>query len=173
MEVKVYVGTYAKYNNGNISGKWVDLCDYSDLEDFLDECRDIHDDEDDPEFMFQDTDCHNVFSDFISESSIDESIFDVIDKLHDYDLDDDGDIIALFNEACDDLSYHDDRIYSMDELDEVLEGMSKEDVFRLGCYSDINWSDDYFVFNGYGNIETISDVSNHVDWSIINEYLTK
>ena len=29
-EVKVYVGTYAKYNNGSLSGAWLDLSDYSD-----------------------------------------------------------------------------------------------------------------------------------------------
>lgn len=32
---KVYVGTYAKYNNGDISGEWLDLTDYVDYDDFL------------------------------------------------------------------------------------------------------------------------------------------
>ena len=31
----VYVGTYAKYNNGSLSGAWLDLSDYSDKEEFL------------------------------------------------------------------------------------------------------------------------------------------
>lgn len=26
---KVYVGTYGKYNNGSLSGAWLDLSDYS------------------------------------------------------------------------------------------------------------------------------------------------
>ena len=26
----VYVGTYAKYNNGSLSGAWLNLSDYSD-----------------------------------------------------------------------------------------------------------------------------------------------
>ena len=33
-EAKVYVGTYAKYNNGSLSGAWLDLSDYSDKEEF-------------------------------------------------------------------------------------------------------------------------------------------
>lgn len=28
-EAKVYVGTYAKYNNGSLSGAWLDLSDHS------------------------------------------------------------------------------------------------------------------------------------------------
>ena len=33
-EAKVYVGTYVKYNNGSLSGAWLDLSDYSDKEEF-------------------------------------------------------------------------------------------------------------------------------------------
>ena len=29
-EARVYVGTYNKYNNGSLFGKWLDLSDYSD-----------------------------------------------------------------------------------------------------------------------------------------------
>lgn len=51
---EVYVGTYAKYNEGNLHGGWFDLCDYADYGEFLDACEKIHADEDDPEFMIQD-----------------------------------------------------------------------------------------------------------------------
>lgn len=53
-EARVYVGTYAKYNNGDLTGKWLDLSDYSDRDAFLEACRELHDDESDPELMFQD-----------------------------------------------------------------------------------------------------------------------
>jgi antirestriction protein len=51
---KVYVGTYAKYNNGDLTGEWVDLTNFSNKEDFLEYCAELHSDESDPEFMFQD-----------------------------------------------------------------------------------------------------------------------
>ena len=51
---RVYVGTYHKYNEGNLSGKWVDLSDFSTYDDFLRYCREIHKDEKDPELMIQD-----------------------------------------------------------------------------------------------------------------------
>ena len=51
---RVYVGTYHKYNEGNLYGKWVDLSDFSTYADFLAYCRAIHSNERDPEFMIQD-----------------------------------------------------------------------------------------------------------------------
>lgn len=50
----VYVGTYHKYNNGSIFGKWFDLTDFDDEESFQVVCRELHKDESDPEFMLQD-----------------------------------------------------------------------------------------------------------------------
>lgn len=51
---KLYVGTYAKYNNGSIKGAWLDLDDYADRDAFLAACRELHKDEADPELMYQD-----------------------------------------------------------------------------------------------------------------------
>lgn len=54
-EPRIYVGTYAKYNDGDISGEWVDLTDFAhDYDGFVEHCREIHKDEKDPEFMIQD-----------------------------------------------------------------------------------------------------------------------
>lgn len=50
----VYVGTYHQYNGGSIFGKWFDLTDFDDEDEFYDACRALHAAEDDPEFMFQD-----------------------------------------------------------------------------------------------------------------------
>lgn len=52
--ISVYCGTYGKYANGSIDGEWIDLCQFSDIDEFLARCRTIHADESDPEFMFQD-----------------------------------------------------------------------------------------------------------------------
>lgn len=52
--MKLYVGTYAKYNNGSLGGAWLDLDKYSNAEEFEAACRRLHRDERDPELMFQD-----------------------------------------------------------------------------------------------------------------------
>lgn len=54
IEPAVYVGTYKKYNEGSLFGKWMTLSDYSDFEEFEDACKELHKDESDPEFMCQD-----------------------------------------------------------------------------------------------------------------------
>lgn len=51
---QVYVGTYAKYNNGNLDGGWLTLTDYTSYEDFCKACRKLHSTERDAEFMIQD-----------------------------------------------------------------------------------------------------------------------
>ena len=50
----VYVGTYRKYNEGSIYGKWISLSACEDYDTFYEVCREIHKDEEDPELMFQD-----------------------------------------------------------------------------------------------------------------------
>ena len=51
-EARIYVGTYAKYNNGSLQGEWVELSDFYDLDDFMERCAEIHEDEEEPEYMF-------------------------------------------------------------------------------------------------------------------------
>ena len=50
----VYVGTWHKYNCGSIAGRWFDLTTFDDERDFFAACRALHQDETDPELMFQD-----------------------------------------------------------------------------------------------------------------------
>ena len=51
---RIYVSTYAKYNDGSIDGKWIDISEYNTYKEFVDACRELHKDEKDPEFMVQD-----------------------------------------------------------------------------------------------------------------------
>ena len=78
-EARVYVGTYGKYNNGSLFGAWLDLSDYSDKEDFYEACRELHKDEEDAEYMFQDWE--NVPENLIGESWISENFFTLRDAV--------------------------------------------------------------------------------------------
>lgn len=82
-EARVYVGTYNKYNNGSFFGKWLDLSDYSDKDEFLEACRELHEDEQDPEFMFQDYE--NIPEALFSESWLSEKFFELRDAVEDMD----------------------------------------------------------------------------------------
>ena len=50
----LYCGTYGKYNSGNLCGMWVNVSTFGSYEYFIDFCKAIHADEEDPEIMYQD-----------------------------------------------------------------------------------------------------------------------
>jgi antirestriction protein len=91
---RVYVGTYAKYNNGSITGAWLDLEDYSDRDAFLEACKELHKDEADPELMFQDFE--GFPRGYYSESEISAELWDWLD------LDeDDRELLAVYQDGVD------------------------------------------------------------------------
>jgi antirestriction protein len=73
--MRVYVGTYRKYNDGNLAGKWLCIADYGTKEDFLAAGAQVHPDESAPELMFQDY--SGIAQNLISESSIDDVVFEI------------------------------------------------------------------------------------------------
>ncbi len=81
---RIYVGTYAKYTAGSLKGKWLDLEDYNDKDEFMKACKELHKDEADPEFMFNDHE--GVPSQFIGESGIDETFWDYLNSSVDDDV---------------------------------------------------------------------------------------
>lgn len=72
-EARIYVGTYGKYNAGNLTGKWLDLEDFADRDAFYEACKALHADEPDPEFMFQDFE--GFPRAFYSESNVPAELF--------------------------------------------------------------------------------------------------
>ena len=78
IEPMIYVGTYEKYNNGSIAGKWLSLNDYDDLEGFYKACKELHNEEHDPEFMFQDFEY--IPKSMIGESWIDPEFYNLLNE---------------------------------------------------------------------------------------------
>ena len=79
----LYVGTYKKYNEGSLFGAWLYPDDYADKDDFIDACLALHEDEEDPELMFQDWE--NIPGELASECSIDDEVWDYIDACNEYE----------------------------------------------------------------------------------------
>ena len=75
----VYCGTYGKYNEGSIRGAWIDLTLVKNEEEFYTICRELHQDEQDPEFMFQDW--QSIPDRYISESGINSDYFDYLETI--------------------------------------------------------------------------------------------
>ena len=80
IEPSIYVGTYEKYNNGSIAGKWLKLNDYDDLEGFYKACQELHNDEHDIELMFQDFEY--IPKSMIGESWLSDEFFDFLEVVN-------------------------------------------------------------------------------------------
>ncbi|HGB9753149.1 TPA: antirestriction protein ArdA [Escherichia coli] len=93
----VYVGTYAKYNNGSIAGEWINLLDdVTDREDFYEKIAELHSDEADPEFMFQDYE--NMPRGIVSETSINWDYIDGLRRVLEENNEEWAEAYALFVE---------------------------------------------------------------------------
>ena len=65
---------------------------------------------------------------------------------------DDSEIIALHNEYCDAVNGYDNHIYYMSDFDEIMANTEPWEVARSCYYGDFRPCDEYFYFNGYGNL---------------------
>lgn len=65
--------------------------------------------------------------------------------------------VQLLNEYYEAKNYYDDRIYDFDEdsFNELI--TDPWEALRSCLFGDVNMGHDYFTFDGYGNIETLSD----------------
>ncbi len=102
----VYCGTYAKYNDGSLYGMWLDLSSFGDFDEFMEACRWLHRDEEDPELMFQDYE--NFPEEWYSESCMDEDTFDRILEFAALDEDEQEAFKAFLEVTCDDDADIDD-----------------------------------------------------------------
>ena len=84
-----------------------------------------------------------------------------------------GDLISLWNDYCDEHRCDDDTIENMELFDDLFGDMSPLDIVRRVQYGDFRPDDDYFGFNGYGNLVSFNDLSDYGPFSyeVLAEYL--
>lgn len=131
---RIYVGTYAKYNNGSIEGAWLDLTDYNDANEFYEVCKELHGDESDPEFMFQDYE--DIPKAFISESYLSDKFWDFMSIVPDDQKEvfilwmdntgEDGDMKDLYDRFQEQYAGH---------FDDGIKGYADQLADDLGYYS--------------------------------------
>ena len=94
MTMRIYVGTYAAYNDGDLRGKWFDLEDYGDKHDFLEAAEAYHcellgdEDEDYPtdiELMFQDWE--GIPDGMVSECSVSPECWELVEAYDEFSED--------------------------------------------------------------------------------------
>lgn len=73
----VYCGTYYKYAKGSLLGEWLNLARFADYDEFIEVCRRLHADEEDPELMFQDY--QNFPSEWYDESDFEDDFDNILE----------------------------------------------------------------------------------------------
>lgn len=132
----VYVGTYRKYNEGSIFGGWLKLSDYANAEEFYDACKELHKDETDPEFMFQDYE--GFPQSLYSESGNIDEIYEYLDFINDNSIDKDA--FAAYMELGHDLEE------AMKNFEEAYEGQWGSDrEFCEQLFDEVNDIPDHLV----------------------------
>lgn len=167
-DAQIYVGTYAKYNDGSLFGKWLQLSDYSDLEEFYEACKDLHKDEVDPELMFQDWEY--IPEALVCECWLSENFFDLRGAVNGLDADQQEafmvwcahgsydiaseDASGLLNKFRDDYcgkykseeDYAYEHVESCYELPEFAQAYFDYDKFARELFSTDYWCEDGHVF---------------------------
>lgn len=156
--MRIYVGTYHKYNNGSIKGEWVDLDDYSCAEDFYEHCAEIHSDEKDPEYDFQDFDFYEDWEETLW-SSVGESVSSYYDALKTIPshLKEDSPLLDVLikRDFTEDYSVYDSWDTITDEFVLMCCNYDKNAFEKLRYY--IDWDDVERDLDLEGDYETLSD----------------
>lgn len=181
---KIFLTDYASYNNGTQFefGHWVELSDFSDSDELNDYISN-HFEECDKKSPLDEygskreetmiTDFEGFPEEFYSESGCDfDKIFKYIEL--DWENKSDDEKISLWNEYCSENNF-DDTIHCFEDdfFETFFSGSEPMELFRLGCFSQISWSDNYIKFNGYGNLESMNDYEavNSIDEAVLVEWL--
>lgn len=156
--VSIYVGTYRKYNEGSLFGKWLNLSDYSDYDKLIEAMKDLHKDEKDPEFMFQDYECSPFFVNLklIGESYLSKDIYEIADQINTSGLE-----VEVVEAYLDCIGY-----YSKD-LDELLERISDS------YYGEYDSDEDFaqHILEEDGTIPENLPSCLYIDWEMTAKHL--
>ena len=156
----VYVGTYRKYNNGSIYGRWVDITSFNDEEDFIDFCKRLHADEENPEIMYQDyggfpeafySESHVDFDKIIEYSNLSEKEQEAFNAYAEYkccsvDIEDfNEDYMGEFDSHGDFAEYYCEStaVYDYDKLPKLL----RDHIDWEGVWNELQ--DDFFENKGF------------------------
>jgi|TARA_A100001391_G_scaffold17494_1_gene9729 antirestriction protein len=152
-KMRVYVGTYGKYNHGSIQGEWLNIEDYNSIDEFHDACYQIHAKElkmfGDVELMFQDFE--GIPRALISEFHISPILFDIKNYLDGIDI---NDLFEFVDEFGFDYENTDSAQYLIDKFNESYMGCNTN--FRDFVY-------DHFDLE-FPDIDDNNPIMRHFDW---------
>lgn len=83
----------------------------------------------------------------------------------------DSELLSIYNEFA--TETYDNDIYTMDEFDEICEGMTATDIARRIYNGDFRPNDEYFTFNGYDNLISTDFLEDFIDFDDLADYIVR
>ena len=189
---KLFLTDYASYNEGKQFefGHWIDLDQFTDgaeLEEYItnhleeaDKKSPLDEFTTREEPMFTDFEGfpENLYAESLCSTDL-QKIYDYIEIIEEIGTEKDEITaetwISLHNQYNENNNYSDNDIYNFD--DEFFKDHFSDDPMRVAqavFFGKINnWSDQFIMFNGYGNLESISnsdyEIESHIDKNAIWE----
>ena len=74
----------------------------------------------------------------------------------------DGELLSLWNEYRRG-QYYDGEVYYMEEFNEICESLKPIDLATKMFYGKFNPNNEYFIFNGYANLESSNYLDDFID----------
>ena len=177
---RIFLTDYASYNNGTQFqfGHWVDLTDFADTSELMEYITNHFEECDEksplgsPREEIMITDFENFPKSLYSES-MNKSDFEEVYKYIEIDYENlsDNEKVSLWNEYCSEESI-DGEIFVNDE--EFFEMFFVNDVIKAvqaTQYGKYNYSDEYVVFNGYGNLDSFNNPMHQIDETELIKWL--
>lgn len=185
---RIFLTDYASYNNGTQFefGHWVNLSNFNDdheLHEYIvnhfreaDEKSPLPGGTPREEVMVTDFEGfpEELYSESMSSADFERlyRFFDLL-KLHGLDSFDnkEDNLLSLWNEYCRENNPDDEIFYFDEDTLSMILGDDPMKAFMAGVYAEINWSDNYLYFDGYGNIHSTNDPSRHIDEAALLEWM--
>ena len=177
---RIFLTDYASYNNGTQFqfGHWVDLTDFADASELIayitnhfKEC-DEKSPLDSPREEIMITDFENFPKSLYSES-MNKSDFEEVYKYIEIDYENlsDNEKVSLWNEYCTaesidgEIFVNDEEFFKMFFVNDVIKAV------QATQYGKYNYSDEYVVFNGYGNLDSFNNPMHQIDETELIKWL--
>lgn len=84
-------------------------------------------------------------------------------------------VVTAWNKYCDFYNSPNDRVYPMTQLEDHIGNKPLRQIINLCHYGDIHPDDEYFEYDGYGNIMTFTDLrdSKNINIDCLVEFVTQ
>lgn len=82
-----------------------------------------------------------------------ENVLEVLQEL------DDETLCTIWNEYCEENNMFDDHLYGNGEFNETFQNSDPEHIAQVICYGEFSINDEYFTFDGNGNLKSSDNVN--------------